>query len=78
MKIMGGTVIETASEKLINQGLSQGLSQGLLYGKAQMIVEIGREDGLGEAAILKRLREKAGLSPEEAQEYLEQYGKQPV
>ena len=78
VKIMGGTVIETASEKLINQGLSQGLSQGLLYGKAQMIVEIGREDGLGEAAILKRLREKAGLSPEEAREYLEQYGKQPV
>ena len=37
VNIMGGTVIETESEKLIRQGISQGISQG----KVQMIIEMG-------------------------------------
>lgn len=62
--IMGGTVIETQSEKLIRQG------------KAQLIIEMGQEDGLDDAAILKRLQERIGLSLEQATAYLKQYGKQ--
>ncbi len=70
VNIMGGTVIETESEKLIQLGISQGISQG----RAQIIVEIGREDGLDNDAILKRLQEKAGLSFENALAFLKQYG----
>ena len=63
---MGGTVIETESEKLIRRGISQGMRQG----QAKMIVELGRDDGLDDGVILKRMQEKLGLSLEEAAAYL--------
>ena len=72
VNIMGGTVIETESEKLIHQGISQGISQG----KAQMLIEIGKEDGLEDSVILKRLQDKIGLSLENAIAYLKEYKKQ--
>ena len=37
-------------------------------GQIRMIIELGREDGLDEEVILKRLSSKIGLSPEEARE----------
>ena len=44
-----------------------------------MIIELGKEDGLDDAAILKRLQQKIiGLPFKRAEEYLEQYGKQLV
>ncbi len=73
VNIMGGTVIETQSEKLIRQGIEQGMQQGI-----QMIIEMGQDVGLDDAAILKRLQDKAGLSREQAESYLEKYGKQLV
>lgn len=63
---MGGTVIETESEKLIRKG------------KAEQIIEMGQEFGLDDADILRRLQEKIGLSLETAAAYLERYGKQLV
>lgn len=74
VNIMGGTIIETESEKLINQGISQGMRQG----QAKMIIEIGQESGLDDANILRRLQEKIGLSLEDAEACLEQYSKQLV
>lgn len=68
VSVMGGTVIETESEKLIRKGMCQG--------QAKMIIEIGQEEGLDDNTILKRMQEKIGLSPEEANTYLKQYGKQ--
>ena len=70
VKIMGGIVIETESEKLI--------SQGMLQGQAKMIIEIGQEDGLDEVTILRRLQDKIGMSMEEADDCMKKYGKQPV
>lgn len=67
MNIMGGTVIETESEKLLRKGREAG--------KAEEIIEMGREFGLDDAAIMKRLQERTGLSIEMASAYLEQYGK---
>ena len=64
VNIMGGTIIETESERLIR------------LGKTQMIVELGQEDGLDDAVIIERLQKKAGLSLEKAKLYLAQYGKQ--
>lgn len=66
VNIMGGTIIETESERLIR------------LGRTQMIVELGQEDGLDDREILKRLQEKIGLSEEEAEVYFKQYGKQLV
>ena len=63
---MGGTVIETESERLIRKG------------RAKEIVEMGQEFGLDDASILKRLQDKIGLSLEQAMAYLEQFGKQLV
>ncbi len=67
VNIMGGTVIETESERLRREGMYQG--------KAQLLIEMGREEGLDDAAILKRMQEKIGLSLETATTYLAQYGK---
>ena len=88
VNIMGGTVIETESEKLIRkgreagriegrmEGRTEGKAEGIAEGKAEEIVEMGQEFGLDDAAILKRLQEKIGLSIEMAAVYLERYGRQ--
>ena len=68
---MGGTIIETQSEKLLRQGRQQGMRQG----QAKIIIEIGQENGLDNGTILKRMQEKIGLSAEEAAKYLKEYGK---
>lgn len=52
VNIMGGTIIETESERLIRLGMCQGMTK--------MIIEIGREHGLDDAAILKRIQEEVG------------------
>lgn len=74
VNIMGGAVIETASEKLIRKGREVGKAEG----KAEEIIEMGQEFGLDDAAILKRLQEKIGLSLETAAAYLQQYGKKQL
>ncbi|WP_251392919.1 RpnC/YadD family protein [Mediterraneibacter agrestimuris] len=66
VSIMGGTVIETESERLISQG------------KAQLLIELGQEEGLDDATLLKRMQERIGLSLEQASAYLKRYGKQTV
>lgn len=77
VNIMGGTVIQTESEKLVQRGKQQGIQQGIQQGVRAMI-EMGQEYGLDDAAILKKLQDKVGLSLEQAAAYLEKYGKQPV
>ena len=63
VNIMGGTVIETESDKI----------------KIQMIIEMGQEVGLDDSAILRKLQEKIiGLPLKRAKDYLAQYGKQIV
>ncbi len=66
VNIMGGTVIETESERL------------MCMGAAKMVVELGQEYGLDDEVILKQMQEKIGLSLEKAKFYLEEYGKQLV
>jgi hypothetical protein len=70
VNIMGGTVIETESEKLVRRGKAEGKTEG----KAEQIVEMGQEFGLDDATILERLQEKIGLSLEAATAYLKQFG----
>jgi len=76
VKIMGGTIIETESEKWMRKGVRKGTRQGMRQGQAKMLIEIGQEDGLDEGTILNRLQEKVGLSLKEAQGYMKKYGKQ--
>ena len=75
---MGGTVIETESEKLIRKGREAGEIKGRVEWRAEQIIEMGREFGLDDASILKRMQDKIGLSLEQATVYLEQFGKQFV
>ena len=60
VNIMGGTIIETESERLMRMGA------------AKMIVVLGQEYGLNDAEILKQMQEKIGLTLEKAKAYLEQ------
>ena len=41
VNVMGGTVLETQSEKWIRQGLSQGI----VLGEVKMLIELGQEYG---------------------------------
>ena len=66
VNIMGGMIIETESERMIKRS------------KAQMIIELGQEDGISDDVIIERLQKKAGLSFDNAKMYLEEYGKQLV
>ena len=63
VNIMGGTVLELESEKLIKQG------------KAQMIIELGQEEGVDEDVIIDRLQKRVGVSLDRAKNYLAKYGK---
>lgn len=74
VNVMGGTIIETESEKWVRQGMQQGMQQG----QAKMIIELGQDDGQDDETILKKLREKVGLSLEEAKACMEKYGRQLV
>lgn len=71
---MGGTVIETESERLRREGMSQGIRQGIRQGKAELLIEMGKEEGLDDATLLKKMQDKIGLSLEQAVAYLKQYG----
>ena len=63
VNIMGGTVIETESDKI----------------KIRTIIEMGQEVGLDDSEILQKLQQKIiGLPLKRAESYLEQYGKQLV
>lgn len=55
--------------------MQQGMQQGIQMGQAKMLIEIGREDGLDETAILKRIQARIGLSLEEAMECMKMYGR---
>ncbi len=66
VNIMGGSVIETESERL------------MCMGAAKMVVELGQENGLDDEVILKQMQEKTGLSLEKAILYLAQYGNPKV
>ena len=46
--------------------------------KIRMIIELGQEDGLSDAAIIERIEKKTGVSYEKAEAYIEEHGKQPV
>ena len=74
VNVMGGTIIETESEKWMRQGMERGVQQG----QAKMLIELGQEDGLDDTTILQRIQEKIGLSLEEAMTYMKQYGKRLV
>ena len=57
---MGGTVIETESDRI----------------KIRTIIEMGQEVGLDDSEILKKLQEKIiGLPLSRAEAYLAEYGK---
>lgn len=74
VNVMGGTVIETESERLRREGREEGEKKG----KVQMIVKMGHEYGLDDTSILKRIQDEIGLSLEEAATYFNQYSKQLV
>ena len=55
------------------EGRVEGRAEGEVCGKAQEIVEFAKELGWSSEQILQRLQEKLHISPEKAQEYLNQY-----
>ncbi|MDE6925373.1 MAG: hypothetical protein K2P59_08970 [Acetatifactor sp.] len=56
VEVMGGTIIETESEKWMRQGIQRGIQQG----QAKMLVELGKEDGLDDETILQKIQKRIG------------------
>jgi hypothetical protein len=75
VEIMGGTILETESERLLREGREQGITLGISEGSAREIIEMGQEFGLGKSEILERIQEKAGVTLEKAKEYFVKYAK---
>lgn len=67
VNIMGGTVIETESERLMRIAKDEGIEQGI----AQETVIFAKELGWTDEQIVGRLRERLCITPEQAVEYLE-------
>lgn len=73
VNIMGGTIIETESEKLIRKGYSQGVSKGISQGREEGIqgtVSILKDLGLSSQTIMVKIQEQYHLSPEASKKYL--------
>jgi hypothetical protein len=68
VNVMGGTVLETESERLRREGENRG--------GAKMLIEMGREFGLDDTMIVEQMQKKINISLETALSYLELYGKQ--
>ena len=60
--------MEHAREKY-REGLEQGINQGI-----KVFVEMSREYGLDDTAIIQRMQDKFGISLEQATIYLREYG----
>ncbi len=60
------------------EGLAEGRAEGLVDGKAEGIIESGYDFGLSDSDILTRLQKKLQITLEQAKQYLEMFGKQPV
>lgn len=55
---------------------AEGVAEGMAKGRAVEIIETGREFGLSEADILKRLQDKLQISVQKAQEYFTMFSEQ--
>lgn len=55
--------------------LKKLLPQGIHMGKIHLLIEMEHENGLDDSTILKRLRDKVGVSSEKVSYYLKQYKK---
>lgn len=60
------------------RGKAEGKAEGKAKGRAEQLIEMGQEFGLDDAAILKRLQDKIGLSFEQAADYLKKFDRQLV
>ncbi len=58
--------------------LEEGRIEGTIEGRAEEIIESGYDFGMSEQDILARLQKKLQITLEEAERYLETFGKQPV
>ena len=67
--------INCAEKRGRAEGREEGRREGRREGRAEEIIEMGREFGLDDEVILRRLKERIGLSLEEATAYLNQYKK---
>lgn len=66
--------VNTLFEEIAKENRSKGRAEG----KSEGIIETGLDLGLSEKDILTRLQDKLDISLEQAQAYLNQFGKQPV
>lgn len=65
-------------QMLKEEAHEEGRIEGLIEGSIKMIIELGREDGLDDAAILRRIQKKTGLPSDEAAACLRRYGGQAI
>ena len=70
----GDVSVSTLFDEIAKEGEAKGKAEG----KAEGIIETGYDFGLSENDILQRLQDKMKISLQQAQEYLEMFGKQTI
>lgn len=63
---------------ILEEGRVEGRAEGRTEGRAEEIIESGYDFGLTECDILARLQKKLQITAEQAERYMEMFGKQPV
>lgn len=66
----GDVSVSTLFDEIAKEGKAKGRAEG--------IIETGYDFGLSENDILQKLQDKMKISLQQAQEYLEMFGKQTV
>ena len=69
---------ESKEERDMSNAIDDFFEDGRIEGKAEGIIELGRDFGLSEKDILARLQQKLNVTAQRAREYLDAFEKQCV
>ena len=78
MSGLGMSIREECLEEGRIEGRTEGRAEGRTEGRAEEIIESGYDFGMSEQDILARLQKKLQITLEQAEGYLERFGKQLV
>ena len=78
MSGLGMSIREECLAEGLAKGHAEGLAEGREEGHAKGIIESGYDFGLSDNDILTRLQKKLQITLEQAKQYMQMFGKQPV
>ena len=69
--IMGGRIITTEADLILQKGIEQGIGQGIELGRIEKFIETSKEFGADDDYIISGLISKFNLSLDDAKKHLD-------